>query len=480
MSWLEPAPMKQREVLDAVVELALQRADSVGSMPVSPSLDAEQVRQRLADLDPDEPIDEIAAVAWVADLLNDAMVHTTNPRYFGLFNPSPAFMGIVGDVLTAVYNPQLAAWSHAPGPVEIEAWLIRLLSDRIGFDRAAGGSFTSGGAEANAMAMHLALTSRFQDFADNGLRAVDADPAVYISTESHHAWVKIAHATGIGRNAIRHVPVTEDLRLDANALQEAMTEDVAAGKRPTLVVATAGTTSAGVIDDLRAVHRVAANHRAFFHVDAAWGGSAVLSDSLRPLFDGIELADSVTIDAHKWMSVPMGAGMFITPHTELLHETYRVSTSYMPDSVRDTVDPYTTTNQWSRRFTGLKLFLTLITTGRIGYQAQLDRDTDLGDYLRERVSAAGWEVINDTPLPVVCFIDPDHPADHAHHQRIVDRVLATGRAWISTTVVAHQPVIRVCITSHRTTHNDLDELVELLQTHKTSRPPNGIEADPAE
>jgi glutamate/tyrosine decarboxylase-like PLP-dependent enzyme len=450
MSFLDPSMEEQRVVLDTAVRFAVARAEEAGDIDVSPRLDAGELRRRLGELDPEVPMDAIAAIEWCTGLMDESMVHTTSPSYYGLFNPSPSFMGVVGDLLTAVYNPQLAVWSHAPGPVEI-----------------VGGSFTSGGAEANAMAVHVALTHTFPDFGSKGLRGVDGDPVVYISTESHHAWVKIAHACGIGRDSIRHIPVTADLKLDTALLRDQITRDEAAGNRPTLVVATAGTTSAGIIDDLHEVRSIATNHDIFFHVDAAWGGSAVLSDALRPHLDGIETADSVTIDAHKWMSVPMGAGIFFTPHDELLNETYRISTAYMPDAVADTTDPYTTTNQWSRRFMGLKLLLTLLTAGRTGYQQQLDHDTELGDYLRQRLLHNGWDTINDTPLPVVCFIDPAFPQDMPHHQRIVDQVLDTGQAWISTTIVNGRPTIRACITSHRTTHQDIDTLVELLQEART-------------
>jgi aromatic-L-amino-acid/L-tryptophan decarboxylase len=462
VSFLEPSSSAQRSVLDGVVERLVERSASASDIRVSPSLTAEDVRMHLDELDPEAPMDAGELTAWTAELLNGSMVHPTSPRYFGLFNPSPSFMGVVGDLMTAAYNPQLAAWTHAPGPVEIEAWLIRYLASRIGFAGEVGGSFTSGGAEANAMAVHVALTRTFPEFGDRGLRALDADPVVYISTESHHAWVKIAHVTGLGRDSLRHVPVTDDLELDTAALDAALEEDTRAGKRPTLVVATAGTTSAGVIDDLREVGRLAHDHDAFFHVDAAWGGSAVLSDALRPHLDGMERADSVTIDAHKWLSVPMGAGMFISPHPQLLRETYRVSTAYMPDAEAGTVDPYTTTNQWSRRFTGLKLFLTLVTAGRTGYERQLDHDTRLADLLRQRLTGDGWNIVNDTPLPVVCFVDPANPSNLGHHQQIVDRVVDTGRAWISTTIIDGRPAIRACITSHRTTASDIDELVDLL------------------
>jgi glutamate/tyrosine decarboxylase-like PLP-dependent enzyme len=370
-------------------------------------------------------------------------------------------MGIVGDMLTAAFNPQLAAWSHAPAAAEIEAWLIRYLGGRIGFDDPVG-SFTSGGAEANATAVHLALTRAFPSFGESGLRGVDADPVIYVSAESHHAWLKIAHVCGIGRDAVRFVPVDEDLKMSVPALRELLDIDQGEGRRPVLVAATAGTTSAGVIDPMPDVAREARRSGAFFHVDAAWAGAAVLSDRLRLHLDGMADADSVTIDAHKWLSVPMGAGMLITPHSDLLLETYRVATAYMPTRVDTTIDPYTSSNQWSRRFIGLKLFLTLLTAGRSGYAEQLEHDVALADQLRQALTADRWVVLNRTPFPVVCFGDPSELGDANHHQRIVDRIVESGLAWISTTDLAGQPCIRACIISHRTTPTDIDALVQLL------------------
>ncbi|HKZ30278.1 MAG TPA: aminotransferase class V-fold PLP-dependent enzyme [Acidimicrobiia bacterium] len=464
MTGLEPSIDEQELILKKVSEFVVSHAATVRTLPVAPSVTAEDLRSRLEQIHLDTPWTPDEAIRWCIDLLTEATVHTTSPMYFGLFNPTPTFMGIIGDLLTAAFNPQLAAWSHAPGAAEIEAWLIRYFGERIGFDGDPAGSFTSGGAEANATALHLALTRAFTGFGEGGLRAVDADPVVCVSAESHHAWLKIAHVCGIGRNAIRFIPVDEDLKMSVPALRETLAGDRRAGHRPVLVVATAGTTSAGVIDPLTEVAGAAQDYGAFFHVDAAWAGAAVLSDQLRTHLNGIEEADSVTVDAHKWLSVPMGAGMFITRHRDLLLETYRVSTAYMPGPVDATTDPYTSSNQWSRRFIGLKLFLTLLTAGRSGYSQQLEHDTGLADRLREGLAADGWQILNRTPFPVVCFADPSRPGDAGFHQRIVDGVVASGQAWISTTNLAGRPAIRACITSHRTTADDIDALVQHLDS----------------
>jgi len=459
---LEPPLDEQRRILDHTTQAVVTHASAAESLRVAPVVTPEVVRDLLAGLAVDDPMEATDAVDLCVRLLTEGIVHVTSPSYFGLFNPTPAFMGIVGDLLTAAFNPQLAAWSHAPAAAEVEAWLVRYLAERLGVTGPVAGSFTSGGAEANAQAMHLAMTRAAPAFGDRGVRGLDMTPVMYASEQSHDTWFKIAHVCGIGREAVRLVPIGADLCMVPDALDEMITRDVSAGLDPVLVVATAGTTSAGVIDPLGAAVDIARRHGAWSHVDAAWGGAAALSDTLRPHLRGIETADSVSVDAHKWLSVPMGAGMFVTRHPDVLAATYRISTNYMPALVESAADPYTTSNQWSRRFIGLKLFLPLLTVGRSGYAAQIERDCTHADVLRRRLIASGWQIVNTTVLPVVCIADPDRPDDTGHHQRMVDTIVASGRAWLSVTRLAHRPAIRICITSHRTTQRNIDELAGLL------------------
>ena len=467
MSALEPPIDEQRRVLDHTVRAVLEHASSIESLPVAPDVTPAGLRDLLAAIDIDTPMDATEAVDLCVGLLREGTVHVTSPSYFGLFNPTPAFMSIVGDLLTAAFNPQLAAWSHAPAAVEVEGWLVRYLAARLELAAPVAGSFTSGGAEANAQAMHLALTRAFPAFGDRGAAGLDAAPVMYASELSHDTWFKIAHVCGVGRAAVRTVPVGTDLRMRSDLLTEAMARDVGAGLCPVLVVATAGTTATGTIDPLRPVADVARRHGAWYHVDAAWAGAAALSDTLRSHLDGIGEADSVTVDAHKRLSVPMGAGMFLTRHPDVLGQTYRVSTDYMPALVEAAVDPYTTSNQWSRRFTGLKLFLSLLTNGRAGYATQLDQDCAHADLLRRLLARSGWRIVNATPLPVVCVADPDRPEDIAHHERMVEAIVASGGAWVSGTRVRGLPAIRICITSHRTAPRHVERLAALLDAART-------------
>ncbi len=465
VSGLEPA-RDVRERLVARVAAALEEhTERLASLPVAPAVVPDEVRAHLAGYDFAKPLGAEAVLDDVVTALGRWTVHTTSPRYFGLYNPTPSFYGVLADALVAGFNPQLAAWSHAPFAVEVETHLLRYLGSRLGLPaQEVAGSFTTGGAEANLTGVLLALTRTFPEYGNQGLRALTAQPVFYASAESHLAWLKIAHTVGLGRDAVRLVPVRPDLRVDVDALAAIIAEDRAGGLRPFLVVATAGTTSAGVIDPLPELADLCAAEGLRLHVDAAWAGAVALSDRLRPVLAGIERADSITLDAHKWLSVPMGAGMFLCADSADLRETFRVSTSYMPSSIAEAADPYVTSVQWSRRFTGLKLFLALAVLGRGGYANQIERDTALGEQLRADLVARGWQLANDTPLPVVCFTDPDaDPANAAaHHDALAAQVVGSGQAWISPTRLNGKPVLRACITSYRTDSGDLHILLDTL------------------
>ncbi|MGH3459721.1 pyridoxal phosphate-dependent decarboxylase family protein [Aeromicrobium sp.] len=466
----DPAERATADVWAHVAGVLERQRLLAGRRPVSRPVDLEQLRTTIGAYRFEVPVQPGTVIDDVVALLDDGTVHTTDPRYFGLFNPTPTLMGVVGDTLAAAVNPQLAAWSHAPAAVEIEAHLVRFLGQRLGYppDEVAG-SFTSGGAEANMTGVLLALTRTFPEYGTSGVRALRGEPVLYASAESHLAWLKIAHATGLGRDAVRLVPVQPDLRMDLTRLRDLITSDRQAGRLPFLVIGTAGTTGAGVIDPLPELAEMCTELDLRFHVDAAYGGAAALSDRLAPALAGIERADSVTIDAHKWLSVPMGAGALLCTDRDGLAETFRVTTSYMPDEVFGAVDPYTSSQQWSRRFIGLKFFLSLAVAGQGGYAEQIDHDVALAELIRQQLLAAGWRIVNDTPLPVVCFADQaadDLPADEAwqHHSGLAARVVAGGQAWISPVRVGRHSALRACVISHRTTAADIEQLLTAVDS----------------
>src|SRR5436305_8855935 len=215
---------------------------------VVPTIDMTQLRADLAAIDFREPRPLQELLPWTIAQLEHGVVHMTNPRYFGLFNPAPTFPAMCGDRLTSAFNPQLATATTSPAAVEIESHVIHAVAKQAGLPPESTGHFTSGGSEANYTAVLCALTHANDRFASEGARAFAGPPVFYISRESHLAWVKIGHQAGIGRSAVRQVPTDGHGRMDADALATMIEDDTARGYVPVLIVATAGTTNAGVID----------------------------------------------------------------------------------------------------------------------------------------------------------------------------------------------------------------------------------------
>jgi len=415
-------------------------------------------RSELADFDfrTPRPLDEL--LSWTIAQMERGLVHVTHPRYFGLFNPAPTFPAQCADRIAGAFNPQLATSTTSPVAVEIEAHVIRSVARRAGLPPEAAGHFTSGGSEANYTALLCALTRATPEFATKGARAFDGAPVFYVSHESHLAWIKIAHQAGIGRSAVRLVATDGSGRMDKNALKEAVVGDRANGRVPIMIAATAGTTNAGMIDPLWACAELARSNKLWYHVDAAWGGALIASDRLRRALAGIERADSITIDAHKWFATTMGCGMFLTRHPHVLSSAFQVSTSFMPSNI-PSVDPYVTSVQWSRRFLGLRMFLSLGAAGWSGYADHVERSIELTDLLKAELLSRGWSIANCSSLGVLCIKPPPGSDDV---RSIVSRVLASGRAWVAAAAFEGSDVIRACVTHGETTEDDVLELVHAL------------------
>ena len=441
-SALFPVEAERRRVDATLAGLLDGLPRRIADGPVTPTLDMPALRGELAGFDFAAPraIDEV--LEWVIARLEHGLVQITHPRYFGLFNPLPTFPAELAERIVSAFNPQLATATTSPAAVELEAHVIRAVAGRAGLPPQTVGHFTSGGSEANGTAVICALTAHNPDYARRGARCFAGQPTFYISRESHLAWIKIAHQVGIGRDAVRLIGTDGTGRLDAAQLEREIAVDRAHGCVPFLIAATAGSTIAGMVDPLAECHAIARREGAWFHVDAAWGGALIASTRLRSALDGIELADSVTIDAHKWFATTMGCGMFFARDPAVLSAAFQVSTMFMPSNTVS-LDPYVNSAQWSRRFLGLRLFLSLAAAGWDGYAAHVERAVALSDMLSDLLRARGWTIANSSSMAVVCA---EPPAGAAAPAEIARRVLDSGIAWISATTFEGRAVIRACIT----------------------------------
>jgi glutamate/tyrosine decarboxylase-like PLP-dependent enzyme len=423
----------------------------------------------------------------------DEGFHVPAANYFGLMNPTPTYIGVLAEVLVAALNPQLATMARSQLASKIEQETVRWIGERIwpsGDNRvgddvsspksprcgeAFEGTFTSGGNEANFSALAMALAHQFPASVEDGVATIGAQPVAYCSVEAHHSIDKSLGLLGIGRKALRRVTIDDQVRMKPDALADAIDRDLRAGRRPFCVVATAGTTNSGAVDDIEAITAVCERYQLWMHVDGAYGAAAVLSDRHRDLVRGIERADSVTIDPHKWLAQPFAAGVVLTRRPEALRQAFAVHTPYMPRVMRPgatapPLDNFKISTQWSRRMNSLKLWLTLQVHGRRAYEEHFERQLHLARRFADWVRRSPhFDLFTDPALTIVNLRAKGRSEEQiaGRNAAIVQAVTADGNRWISETLVNGRSVIRVMVISYLTEQRHMDALAQALTTAAT-------------
>jgi aromatic-L-amino-acid/L-tryptophan decarboxylase len=398
----------------------------------------------------------------------DKGFHVPSGNYFGLMNPTPTYIGVLAEALVAALNPQLATVKRSQLASKIEHETVRWIGERVGWPGEFNGTFTSGGNEANFTGLALALAAKFPDAIEEGIASIGAQPVLYASDEAHHSLDKSAGLLGVGRTALRRIAVNNDVQLDPRGLKQKVEADSSSGKKPFCVVATTGTTNTGAVDDLVAIAAICRDYDLWLHVDGAYGGSAIFSNQHRKLLRGIEQADSITIDPHKWMAMPLAAGVILTRHPQMLERAFAVAAPYMPKAAESTgLDNSRISTQWTRRMNSLKLWLTLRVHGRQAYDEHIDRQLELARVFASWVTTSEhFELAAPQVLPIVAFRlkAPAHGKEQLAqmHARIVEEVTGDGSRWISETRVNGYSVLRMMVISYLTEQRHLRELSNAL------------------
>jgi glutamate/tyrosine decarboxylase-like PLP-dependent enzyme len=401
------------------------------------------------------------------ELLQDGF-HIPSAHYLGMMNPTPTYMAFLAESLVSALNPQLANLARSQLASRIEAETVRWVGELIGWPGTFGGTFTSGGNEANFSALAMALTAHFPDIVESGIAGIGAQPVFYASAESHHSLDKSAGLLGIGRQALRRIPVNSNLQLDVDRLESAIRRDIAAGCRPFCVVATAGTTSSGAIDDISSIAEVCKRHRLWFHVDGAYGAALLFSRRYHEMLRGISAADSVTFDPHKWLAMPFASGLIFTQHQEIMQQCFSVPCPYLQKATSGPLpDNMSISAQWSRRMNSLKLWLTLKVHGREGYEELIDRQMAMAKAFADWVTTSGeFELAAPQVLPILNLRVRDWHGSiaeqDAFHSAIIEDVNRDGQRWISSAIVNGRLVIRTMIISYLTELRHIEGLQTAL------------------
>jgi glutamate/tyrosine decarboxylase-like PLP-dependent enzyme len=393
-----------------------------------------------------------------------------HPGFMGWVHGGGTVVGMLGEMLAAGLNANLGGRDHMP--MEVEKQILRWLAPLFGMPDGAGGLFVTGSSMANFMAILVARTGALgAEVRRQGLAG--ARLAAYASAAVHGCVRRGMEMSGLGSDALRVIPVDRDGRMDLAALAQAIHRDRADGLRPFLVVGTAGTVDTGAIDPLEGIAAIARAERLWFHVDGAFGALARLSPALAPLLAGIEQADSLALDFHKWGQVPYDAGYLLVRDGALQQRTFAAPAVYLGRAERGLAAgspwPCDFGPDLSRGFRALKTWFTLKVYGTHRLGAIIEHTCRLAQYLKARVEAsAELELMAPVRLNIVCFRlrgdDPDRL-----NRRVVEQLQESGRSAPSTTILDGHLVIRAAIVNHRTQPRDIDTLVdEVLARAETS------------
>lgn len=407
-----------------------------------------------------------------AQLLEDFAAHVlpypmgnASPRFFAWINSPPAPLAVLAELLAAGMNPSVAGGDHAATYIEhaVLNWLKAIMT----YPADSGGVFASGGSVANliALAVMRHVKSGGQDRA-TGFQTHAAPLIVYTSTQGHGCIQKALEALGFGHQNLHKIPVDADYRMDLAALRTQIAADRAAGLNPVCVAASAGTVNTGAIDPLTDIADLCAAENLWFHVDGAYGGVGILGDGLAEQYRGIERADSLAIDPHKWLYMPVECGCVFVRDAAAMRDTFSLVPSYLRD---DRALPWFSefSIQQTRGFKALKLWMVLQQIGVEGYRQLISRDIELARVLQARVrSRPDFELVAAGPLSVTCFrYTPAGVADVDQlNRQLAEIVQRSGQAFLTTTELAGQLVLRACIVNFRTTEADLDILLDAVAT----------------
>jgi glutamate/tyrosine decarboxylase-like PLP-dependent enzyme len=465
-------PNEFRETGHALVDRIGAYLEEVSGKPLFPNVTPAQLEKLF-----DEPLPSrgVAAAEVLGELdrkLLPYCTHVSHPGYFGLITPTPTPVGILADLLASALNQNLGAWTIGPSAVAMERRTVRWLTDLAGYSSRAGGNLTSGGMTANFIGLKLARDAVSGDRAQR--EGVRDRWAVYTSEERHISVDKAVDAVGLGREMLRILPTDDAFRVRLDALEAAIAADKAQGVRPLAIVGVGGATNTGAVDDLRALRRIADRERMWVHVDAAYGGGLLISEHHRKVLDGLELADSITIDPHKWFYAPLDAGAILVKDAERLTASFGLKPAYLTDEMDaggERYAYYVHGFEQSRRFRSLKVWMSFKRYGAREIGRWIDANVDLALRLHELCSKSRDLVSAVKPvMSAVCvrYAGPDGAglpeAEAARIHRVAAREIERqGRFWFSTTELKGRSYFRICPVNFRTRPEHMDELFETLR-----------------
>ena len=452
-----------------VVDLLGDYLDQIEKKRVFPAVDPRTVNQLFAEALPQDPSSADSVLDELENKLLPYCTHVGHPGYMGLITPSPNPVGVIADFICSALNQNVGAYSIGPSAVAVERRVVRWLTDLCGYGEKAGGNLTSGGMMANFIALKVGRDAVTGDQGQYG--GIRDRWAVYASEERHVSVDKAVDSIGLGRNALRPLPTDAKFQVRLDALEQAIARDKKDGIRPMCIVGVFGTTNTGAIDDVRELRRIADREGIWLHVDAAYGGGMLLSHQWPMRDRGLELADSITIDPHKWFYAPLDAGAVLVRDHRRLTASFGMKPSYLTDELdqdNERYQYYVHGFEQSRRFRSLKVWMSFKRYGARQIGEWIDNNVSQAKYLYTlTMKEAGFEPASAPPMSAICIRSKAPGLDAAEsknlHAEVAQRVEQGGRFWISTTELKGKSWFRINPVNFRTRSEHMEELFALLR-----------------
>jgi aromatic-L-amino-acid/L-tryptophan decarboxylase len=457
MNPLEISPQQFRHLAERVTALASQYLEELNSKPIAPPTSGAETIRLFRTPMPEQGIGE-SAFDGLSEVVRCSRAQ--NGRFFAYVLGSGEPVAATADLLASVVNQNATAWRSGPAAMVIEQTVVGWLAQALGCDGFRG-HLTGGGSSANLMGLAMAREAK----APANDKGIAANGVIYASEEVHMSIPKSVALLGIGRDNLRLISTDDSFRMKTDELEHQIAADKVAGKIPIAIVASAGTVNTGAIDPLRRIAEIAQRHNAWFHIDGAYGALAAIAD--RSKFDGLELADSISLDPHKWLYQPLDCGCLLYRSAEAAQRAFSHSGDYARVLNADPVEGFAffeESIELSRRFRSLKLWLSLRYHGFEAFRESIKNDLEHAQRLARAIkNHTHLELMAPVELSAVCFRHralggTSEEKLNEYNAAVLKRVVQRGRVYLSNASIRGKFCLRACIVNHRTKEEDVDTI----------------------